>query len=241
MRGPTSASTTGSTAPFDNCQALFHPRYEIFWTMGRSARDALRRSFGGVPGDVSGVALNLANRFGNFVHVVFVAEQGELGNPHSLPGRTLGVREGLLQERMWLGSLRPAQALAIFAITEAVEFVQRRITGLRRDSLSIQGGDKVLGRDAGELLRIHMEDVGVLAVTGAARVADLRRDSGNFAQQFVEQAPAAVSMQGLFLQAPELHFEHGALPFAQPVVRSKNEVAVEPFFRHASAIVEDRK
>ena len=44
-------------------------------------------------------------------------------------------------------------------------------------------------------------------------------------------------MTGLLFQTTELHSEHRSLPFAETVVRPVNEMAVEPFSRHASAVM----
>src|SRR5579859_2832219 len=82
-----------------------------------------------------------------------------------------------------------------------------------------------------------MEDVCVLAVAGAARIANLRSDAGNLAEQLIEYASVAMTMQGLRLQSSELNIQDSALPFAQTVVGTVDEVAVEPFARHAPAIV----
>src|SRR5215472_18204957 len=115
--------------------------------------------------------------------------------------------------------------------------MQRRIAGLVWNSLRIHGLDKAFGRNPSKLLLVHVENISILAVAGAARIEFLRRDAGNLAQQAIEQARILMADLGLRVEAHELRIQDRALPFAQPVVRSINEMAVEPFARHAPAIV----
>src|SRR5580698_3585080 len=42
---------------------------------------------------------------------------------------------------------------------------------------------------------------------------------------------------GLFVEPAQLHVQYGALPFAQPVVRSVNVVAIEPFAGHTPTVM----
>src|SRR5436305_4815805 len=41
----------------------------------------------------------------------------------------------------------------------------------------------------------------------------------------------------LLIQAAQLHMQNCSLPFAKPVIRSINKMAIEPFARHAPAVV----
>jgi len=63
--------------------------------------------------------------------------------------------------------------------------VQGRIPCLIRDSLCVHGFDEALRLDSGELLLVHIEDVRVLAVPGAARIEFLQRNSGDAAQRAI--------------------------------------------------------
>src|SRR5579863_2376396 len=105
---------------------------------------------------------------------------------------------------MRFGSLRVAQAFAIVPIAEAVEFMQRRIAGLRRDSFGIQSSDEIFCRDACKFFGVYVEDVGVVAVSSATRIANLRGDAGNVAEQLVEQPAIAMPVQGLRFEAAKL-------------------------------------
>src|SRR5262249_55753926 len=87
------------------------------------------------------------------------------------------------------------------------------------------------------LFWINVKDVSVLAVARAARIAHLRRDSGNLAQQRIEESATLVTMASLLFEATKLHREYCALPFAQAIVRAIDIVAVEPFAGHAATIV----
>src|SRR6476646_3898619 len=42
----------------------------------------------------------------------------------------------------------------------------------------------------------------------------------------------------LLIQAAQLHIQYCSLPFAKPVIRSINNMAIEPFARHAAAIMD---
>src|SRR3954469_15849724 len=43
---------------------------------------------------------------------------------------------------------------------------------------------------------------------------------------------------GLLIQAAQLHIQNSSLPFAEPVIRSINKMTIEPFARHAAAVVD---
>src|SRR5450759_3698127 len=169
IRWPTSAITINSTVPFDRRQALFQPRYEIFSTIVHrrtSARHTLGRRLRSLRSNVSRVPLNFGDCRRNFVHVLFVAQQRKLRNPDRLPCGPLGMRKRLLQEWMRFRCLADAEAFPVLPIEKTIKVVQRRITRLMRNPFSVHGCDKVLRRDAGKVLSIHMKDVSVLAVPG---------------------------------------------------------------------------
>ena len=42
---------------------------------------------------------------------------------------------------------------------------------------------------------------------------------------------------GLLVETAQLHVQNGALPFAEPVVRFINIVAIEPLAEHAATVV----
>src|SRR4051794_4964879 len=42
----------------------------------------------------------------------------------------------------------------------------------------------------------------------------------------------------LLIQAAQLHIQNCSLPFAKPVIRSINKMAIEPFARHSAAVVD---
>src|SRR3954468_17953258 len=182
----------------------------------------------GICSDRRGIPLNLPDRARNLVHVLIVAQKRKLRNPDGLPRRTLRVRELLLQELMLRCRLRSAQALAVFATAEAIQVMQWRIARLRRNPLGIQCGNEVLRRNPGELFRIHMEDVRVLTIARASRIALVRRDARDFCKQTVKKSALAVAMKSLFFQSPQLHVQNCSLPLAEPVIGAIDEVAVEP-------------
>src|SRR3954468_922166 len=115
--------------------------------------------------------------------------------------------------------------------------MQWRIACLRRNPLRIQRSDEVLGRNPGELFRIHMEDVGVLSVARASRIALLRRDARDFRKQLIKESAVAVAMKSLLFQPPQLYVQNCPLPLAEPVIRPVDEMAVEPLAGHAPAVV----
>src|SRR5437868_15397366 len=43
---------------------------------------------------------------------------------------------------------------------------------------------------------------------------------------------------GLLIQTAQLHIQNCSLPFAKPVIRSINKMAIEPFARHSAAVVD---
>src|SRR5437879_12025426 len=90
---------------------------------------------------------------------------------------------------MFLLGLLSAEALAVLAIAEHVQLVERRITCLVRNALGVHRCDEALSGDFRELLPIHMENVGVLAVTSAARVKYFSRDARGFTNR-LNQATA---------------------------------------------------
>src|SRR5947209_10799308 len=42
---------------------------------------------------------------------------------------------------------------------------------------------------------------------------------------------------GLLIQTAQLHVQNSSLPLAKPVIRPVNEMAIEPFARHAAAVM----
>src|SRR6476620_8673668 len=107
--------------PFDERPAFFIPQHEIRSTVsGGSACDFLCRRLRGVRRNLFRMALNLLNGGGDFVHILLVAEQGELRNPYGLPCCPLRVRKRLIEESVLLRGLRAAQALAICPGAEAI-------------------------------------------------------------------------------------------------------------------------
>src|SRR5215471_3853530 len=105
--------------------------------------------------------------------------------------------------------------------------MQGRIAGLVWNAFLIHRFDETAGGYASELVPIDVEDVGILPVPSAAFIELLRYDSGNFAQFTIEHTCILVPQAGLLVESSELRHEHGTLPFAEPVVGSINEVAVE--------------
>jgi hypothetical protein len=85
-------------------------------------------------------------------------------------------------------SLSSTQALAILRIAEHVQLVQWWIACLVRNPLRVHGLGKALGRDTGELLAVHVENVGVLSISCAALVELLRREPWDFAEFAVAKA-----------------------------------------------------
>src|SRR5215467_6058428 len=116
--------------------------------------------------------------------------------------------------------------------------MQGWIAGLVRNAFLIHRFDETVGGYASELVLIEVEDVCILPVPSAAFIEFLRCDAGNFAQFAIEHARVLMPAPGLPVESAQLRHKHRALPFAQAVVRSINEVAVEPLARHASAVVD---
>ena len=83
------------------------------------------------------VALNLLDCSSDFVHVLFIAKQGELRNPYRFPGCPLRMRKLLIEEGVFFGGLWSGKAFAVIAAAEAVKFVQRRVAGLGRDAFRV--------------------------------------------------------------------------------------------------------
>src|SRR5439155_19759277 len=89
-----------------------------FLTPARLKNPALARRSQGFslgcadPTEVRGVLLKLANRPGNLLHILFIAQQRRLRDPDGFEKCALGVGIGLLQERMLLplAARRPAAA-----------------------------------------------------------------------------------------------------------------------------------
>src|SRR5882724_6838369 len=114
--------------------------------------------------------LNLSKCRHNLMDVFIIAEQRGLRNPNRFPCCPLSMWERLLQECMLFPSLCSTQTLAILAIAEHVQLVQWWIACLVRNSLRVHGLDKALGRDAGKLLLVYVEDICVLAISCTARI-----------------------------------------------------------------------
>src|ERR1700757_1126004 len=144
------------------------------------------------------VALNFPDRFRNLVHIFLVTEQGKLRNPDCFPSRTLCVWEFLLQEVMLLCRLYSGQTLPVLAAPKTIQFMKWRITRLCRNSFGVQCRDEILGRDSGKFFGIDVENVRILAIARATRVAFLRCDPRNVGQQLVEEATVAVPIRRLF-------------------------------------------
>src|SRR5579871_115274 len=203
-----------------------------------SARDLFCCCLRGVGCNLLGIALNLPDRGRDLIHVFFIAKQRELRNPDGLPCGALRMREFLLQEIMFFRRLCAAEALPVIAIAEAVELVQRWIARLRRDAFGIQCRDEILGRDAGEFFSVYMEDICVLTIARAARVTLLRSDARDLREEFVEHSALTMAVECLFFQAAELYVQNCALPFTQAIIRSVDEMTIEPLAGHAPAIVD---
>src|ERR1035438_1814559 len=153
--------------------------------MDSSACNALLDGLCGIGSNLRRIALDFADGACDFVHVFLVSKQGKLRKPHSFPGSTQSVRKLLLEEVVWLHRLSAAQALSILAAAKTIYCVQRRIACLRWNSLGIQRGNEVSRGDACEVLGIHVEDVGVLSIERAARIANLGRDARNLGKKRV--------------------------------------------------------
>src|SRR6266849_2811606 len=138
---------------------------------------------------------------------------------------------------MFLFSLLSREALAVLAAAAHVQLVEWWIARLVGNALRVHGSDETLGGDFRKLLVVHMENVGILPVASAAFVKFLRRNAGNLAQPAVQQAGILVATFGLFVKTTQLDIQNGALPFAKPVIRSVNIVAVKPLAGHASGVV----
>src|SRR5262249_32459234 len=115
-----------------------------------SAGNLLRSGLRCVGSNFFRVTLNFPDGGGDLMHVLLVAEQSELRNPHGFPSRSLRVREPLAEEGMVLGRLCASQALAIFAGTKAVKFVQGRITRLGGNTFGVQCRNKILSGNSRE-------------------------------------------------------------------------------------------
>src|SRR5207248_2978267 len=155
----------------------------------------------------------------NLIDVFFIAEQRGLWNPNRFPGCPLSVRKRLFQECVLLLGLRSTQALAIFAIAKHVQVVQWWIACLVRNSFCVHCLDKAFGRDAGKLLLVYVEDVGVLSISCAARIELLRRKPWNFAQFAVENPRILVPTLSLLIQSPQLGSKYRTLPLAEAIIR----------------------
>src|ERR1700737_2555396 len=138
---------------------------------------------------------------------------------------------------MGLSRLRPTKSVPVFAALKDVQLVDGWIARLIWDSFRVHGLDQTLGARASELVPVHVEDVGVLTVSCATGVQFLRRDPGNRRQQFVEKARILMAAPRLAVETRQLSAQYCSLPFAQAVIRSVDEVAIEPFARHAAAIM----
>src|SRR6476646_1996840 len=163
------------------------------------------------------VDLDFADRGHNLLHIDFVSQQGKLRNPNCFPSSALGVGKRLSKEGVLGCRLRSAQPLAVFSVAKHVQIVQRRIAGLVRYAFGIHGSDKTLGRDTSELFAVHMKDVSVLPVAGAALIKLLRRDTRNLAQLAIQHAGILMTAASLLVEASKLRHENYSLPFAETV------------------------
>ena len=115
------------------------------------------------------MSLDFGPGTGNFMHILFITEQRWLGNPDRFPGGAMRDRILRLQEAMAFGRLRSAKTLAIFAILENFKRVDRWIACLIRDAFGVHSLNESLGAGTGELLRVDVENVGVVTVASATR------------------------------------------------------------------------
>ena len=150
----------------------------------------------------------------------------------------MSFRKISLQKWVWLFGLPAGQLPAVLAALEHVQGVQRRIACLIGDSLSIHGGDELFGADAPESAAIHVKDVGVLSIARALRSQFLRCNACDCSQKTVQQLCVLVAMRSLLIQARELRAKDGTLPFAEPVIGTIDEMAIEPLAGHSAAIVD---
>src|ERR1700693_402498 len=185
-----------------------------------------------------GVLLDFPDRSYDFLHVALVPQQRWLRNPHRFPRRSLGMRKRLPQKAMICLGLRPAQTLAILSVAEHVQIVQRRVARLVRNTLGIDRRNEALGRDAGELFAVEMKDIRILPMASAAFVKFLRRDTRDLAEIAIQHSGVLMTPPGLLIQTTQLRQQDGSLPFADTIVRAVTEMAVKPFARQTSAVVD---
>ena len=162
--------------------------------------------------------LDFAPGGGDFVHVLFIAKERRLWNPDGLESGAVRHWIWRLQKSMGFGGLGAAETLAIFTALENVERVERRVAGLIRNAFRVDGLDELMGVRRGEVLRINVENVGVVTVARAPRIELLRRDPRNLRQQLIQKARILVASSGLAIETGELHAENGPLPLTQTIV-----------------------
>ena len=134
------------------------------------------------------VCLNFPDAGYDLLHVGFISQQRRLRNPNRLPGRTMGMRKRLAQERVLGRGLCPAQPLAVFPVAEHIQVVQWRIAGLIRNALCIHGCNKTFSRNAGKLFAVDVKDVCVLTIASAAFIKLLWSDAGYLAEFAIKPA-----------------------------------------------------
>src|SRR6185369_17964865 len=184
------------------------------------------------------VCLNFPDAGHDLLHVGFISQQRWLRHPNRLPGRTMGVRKRLAQEGVLGRGLRTAQPLAVFPVTEHIKVVQRWIAGLIRNTLCIHRCNKTFGRNAGKLFAVDVKDVCVLTIASAPCIKLLWSDAGYLAEFAIKPASIPMTLLGLLVQSSKLRHQNSALPFAEPIIRSVAEMAVEPFSWQPATIVD---
>ena len=115
--------------------------------------------------------------------------------------------------------------------------MDRWVAGLIGNALSIHGLDQFFGTCAGKLFRVDVKDVGVVAIARTTRIELLGRDARYLGQEFVQQMGVSMPLSRLRIEARQLNSQKRALLLAQAVVRTVDEVAVEPLAGHTAAVV----
>ena len=154
----------------------------------------------------------------DFVHILFITEEGGLGNPDGFESGAMCVGIFCFQEIVTFAGLRSAQSVAILAILENIQGMDGRIAGLIGNTLGVDGLNQSFGAGSSELLGVHMENVGIVPVARATRIELLRGDAGNLGEQFVEETRVLVAVQRLRVETCELDAKHRTLPLTQAVV-----------------------